>query len=73
MLGDSLGANVRVRVGSGLHQRQGGSASSDARADENGACRFDDLFNLVVSPAFLVIAWAHVGAIGVRGQLGWTV
>jgi hypothetical protein len=41
-------------------------------AGEDAARRFDDLFNLVVDPAFLAMAWARVRATGVRARRGWT-
>ena len=42
-------------------------------AGEDAARRFDDLFNLVVDPAFLEWPGRGCGAIGVRAPLGWTV
>jgi hypothetical protein len=42
-------------------QRQGGSASSEDPSRRERCLPVDDLFNPVVSPAFLVIAWAQVG------------
>ena len=34
--------------------------------------RFDDLFNLVADPAFLLVAWNRSGAIRARRLPGWT-
>src|SRR5207302_9208144 len=40
-------------------------------ATDDPGCRFDDLFNLVVDPAFLVVAWERVRANKGGRTAGW--
>ena len=41
-------------------------------AGEDPHRRFDDLFNLVADPAFLLVAWDRVRITGEHGRRGWT-
>ena len=41
-------------------------------AREDPHRRFDDLFNLVCDPAFLLVAWVGCGVTRARGRRGWT-
>ena len=61
---NSLAPQVRVReMQTKLHRW----------AVADSGCRFDDLYNLVCDPAFLLIAWERVQAIAAPALPVWTV